>query len=82
LTRDDHPDILRGLLIGLAVALAVAATAVFYECFDTKTLDRTVRRDAVPCGVNASLPGFSISDDKGNGRASKSIFIAQLWQQS
>src|SRR3954454_14533478 len=55
-----------GLLIGLAVAVAVAATAIVYERFDTKTLKRTVRRDAVLCGVNTSLPGFSIPDDKGN----------------
>jgi general L-amino acid transport system substrate-binding protein len=55
-----------GLLIGLAVAVAVAATAIVYERFDTKTLKRTVRRDAVLCGVNTSLPGFSIPDEKGN----------------
>jgi general L-amino acid transport system substrate-binding protein len=55
-----------GLLIGCAIALAVAAAAVAYERYDTKTLKRTVRRDAVYCGVNSGLPGFSSADDKGN----------------
>jgi general L-amino acid transport system substrate-binding protein len=55
-----------GLLIGLAIAIAIAAAAITYERYDTKTLKRTVRRDAVLCGVNAGLPGFSIPDDKGN----------------
>jgi general L-amino acid transport system substrate-binding protein len=55
-----------GLLIGLAVAVAVGAAAIAYERYDTKTLKRTVRRGEVLCGVNAGLPGFSIPDDKGN----------------
>ena len=55
-----------GLLIGCVIALAVAAIAVAYERYDTKTLKRTVRRDAVNCGVNTGLPGFSAKDDKGN----------------
>ncbi len=55
-----------GLLIGLAVAVAVAAIAITYERYDTKTLKRTIRRGEVYCGVNAGLPGFSIPDDKGN----------------
>src|SRR5260370_7130943 len=55
-----------GLLIGLAVAVAVAAAAITYERYDTRTLKRTVRRGEVLCGVNAGLPGFSIPDDKGN----------------
>ena len=55
-----------GLLIGLAVAVLVAALAVTYEMYDTRTLKRTVRRGEVLCGVNAGLPGFSIPDDKGN----------------
>jgi general L-amino acid transport system substrate-binding protein len=55
-----------GLLIGLAVAIAVAAVAVSYELYDTRTLKRTVRRGEVLCGVNRGLPGFSIPDDKGN----------------
>ena len=55
-----------GLLIGLAVAVAVAAVAVTYELYDTRTLKRTVRRGEVLCGVNKGLPGFSIPDDKGN----------------
>jgi general L-amino acid transport system substrate-binding protein len=55
-----------GLLIGLAVAVLVAAFAIFYEFYDTRTLKRTVRRGEVLCGVNAGLPGFSIPDDKGN----------------
>jgi len=55
-----------GLLIGLAVAVAVAATAITYERYDTRTLKRTIRRGEVLCGVNTGLPGFSIPDDKGN----------------
>jgi len=55
-----------GLLIGCIIAIAVAAAAVTYERYDTKTLKRTVRRDAVHCGVNTGLPGFSVQDDKGN----------------
>jgi general L-amino acid transport system substrate-binding protein len=55
-----------GLLIGLAVAVAVGVLAIAYERYDTKTLKRTVRRGEVFCGVNAGLPGFSIPDDKGN----------------
>jgi general L-amino acid transport system substrate-binding protein len=55
-----------GLAIGLLVAIAVAAAAITYERYDTRTLKRTIRRDAVLCGVNAGLPGFSNKDDKGN----------------
>src|SRR5213593_1542562 len=55
-----------GLLIGLAIAVLVGALAVIYERYDTRTLKRTLRRDAVLCGVNTGLPGFSIPDDKGN----------------
>src|ERR1700730_8889468 len=55
-----------GLLIGLAVAVAVAAVAAAYELYDTRTLKRTVRRGEVLCGVNKGLPGFSIPADKGN----------------
>ena len=55
-----------GLLIGLAVAVAVAAVAIIYERYDTRTLKRTIRRGEVFCGVNKGLPGFSIPDDKGN----------------
>ncbi len=59
-------DFRTGLLIGVAIAIAVAAAAVAYERYDTKTLKRTVRRDAVHCGVNTGLPGFSAEDGKGN----------------
>ena len=52
--------------MGWRSLFAVAAAAITYERYDTKTLKRTVRRDAVLCGVNAGLPGFSIPDDKGN----------------
>src|SRR6266699_1483256 len=55
-----------GLLIGFAVAIAVAAAAIEYEQYDTRTLKRTLRRDAVLCGVNTGLPGFSSADEKGN----------------
>jgi general L-amino acid transport system substrate-binding protein len=55
-----------GLLIGCAIALAVAAAAFAYDRYDTKTLKRTIRRDAVFCGVNTGLPGFSSADEKGN----------------
>jgi len=55
-----------GLLIGTAIAVAVAAAAITYERYDTKTLKRTLRRGAVLCGVNSGLPGFAMPDDKGN----------------
>jgi general L-amino acid transport system substrate-binding protein len=55
-----------GLLIGCAIAIAVAAGAITYERYDTKTLKRTRNRDAVLCGVNPGLPGFSSEDEKGN----------------
>ncbi len=55
-----------GLLIGFAVAIAVAVAAIALERYDTQTLKRTVRRDAVLCGVNTGLPGFSSADEKGN----------------
>ena len=55
-----------GLLIGLAIAVAVAAAAITYERYDTRTLKRTIQRGEVLCGVNTGLPGFSIPDDKGN----------------
>src|SRR5947209_18481278 len=55
-----------GLLIGFAVAIAVAAAAITYERYDTQTLKRTVRRDAVLCAVNTGLPGSSSADEKGN----------------
>jgi len=55
-----------GLLIGLAVAIAVAAGAVTYERYDTKTLKRTMRRGDVLCGVNTGLPGFSIPNEQGD----------------
>jgi general L-amino acid transport system substrate-binding protein len=55
-----------GLLIGAAIAVAIAAAAITYERYDTRTLKRTVKRDAVLCGVNTGLPGFSIPDGNGN----------------
>jgi general L-amino acid transport system substrate-binding protein len=55
-----------GLLIGCVVAIGVAAAAITYERYDTKTLKRTMKRDAVHCGVNTGLPGFSANDGKGN----------------
>jgi general L-amino acid transport system substrate-binding protein len=54
-----------GLLIGCIIAAAVTAIAITYIRYDTKTLKRTVRRDAVHCGVNTDLPGFSAQNDKG-----------------
>ena len=54
-----------GLLIGCAIAAAIATAAAAYERYDTKTLDRTIRRNAVFCGVNTGLPGFSSVDDSG-----------------
>jgi general L-amino acid transport system substrate-binding protein len=55
-----------GLLIGFAVAIAVAAAFIAFDRYDTQTLKRTLRRDAVLCGVNPGLPGFSSADEKGN----------------
>src|SRR5437773_11565188 len=55
-----------GLLIGLAVAVAVAAAAITYIRYDTRTLKRVPNRGQLLCGVNQGLPGFSAPDDKGN----------------
>jgi len=55
-----------GLLLGCAIAIGVAAAAVAYERYDTKTLKRTRNRDAVLCGVNPGLPGFALADEKGS----------------
>jgi general L-amino acid transport system substrate-binding protein len=55
-----------GLLIGCVIAIAVAAIAIGYERYDTRTLKRVMRRGEVLCGVNTGLPGFSNPDDKGN----------------
>lgn len=55
-----------GLLLGSAIAIAVAAAAITYERYDTQTLKRTLRRGAVLCGVNTGLPGFSSHDANGN----------------
>lgn len=55
-----------GLTIGLLIAVLVGAAAVVYEFYDTRTLKRTLRRDAVLCGVNTGLPGFSNPDSSGN----------------
>ena len=53
------------LLLGSIIALIVAALAITYERYDTQTLKRTKRRDAVLCGVNTGLPGFSNPDAQG-----------------
>src|SRR5260370_27277254 len=55
-----------GLLIGFAVAIAVAAAAIAYERYDTQKLKRTLRPDAVLFGLNTGLPGFSSADVKSN----------------
>jgi general L-amino acid transport system substrate-binding protein len=55
-----------GLFIGLGIAVAIGAAAIAYERYDTKTLKQTVERDAVLCGVNTGLPGFSNPDDRGD----------------
>jgi general L-amino acid transport system substrate-binding protein len=54
-----------GLVIGLAAAVVVAAAAITYERFDTRTLKRTIQRGELLCGVNQDLPGFSTVDSKG-----------------
>jgi general L-amino acid transport system substrate-binding protein len=55
-----------GLLIGLAVAVAVAAASITYIRYDTRTLKRVTNRGQLLCGVNQNLPGFAAADDKGN----------------
>jgi general L-amino acid transport system substrate-binding protein len=55
-----------GLLIGCVLAIAVAAAAITYVRYDANTLKRTIKRDAVYCGVNTGLLGFASVDDKGN----------------
>src|SRR3977135_3478081 len=67
-----------GLLIGLAIAVAVGAAAITYERYDTKTLKRTIRRGDVLCGVNTGLPGFSIPDDRGSWRGFDVAFCGHV----
>lgn len=55
-----------GLMIGCAAAIATAAGFITYEKYDSNTLKRTLRRDAVFCGVSTGLPGFSSMDANGN----------------
>src|SRR5437667_11259993 len=55
-----------GLLIGTAIAIAVAVAAIAYDRYDTQTLKRITRRGELQCGVNTGLPGFSSADEKGN----------------
>src|ERR1044072_3954040 len=55
-----------GLLIGCGIAVAVGIGAFAYDRYDTKTLKRTTKRDAVYCGVSTGLPGFSNAGSKGN----------------
>ena len=54
-----------GLLIGCVLAVAVAAASIIYLRYDVNTLKRTIKRDAVYCGVNSGLPGFASKDEKG-----------------
>src|SRR6201746_1706648 len=62
-----HMRTFRGcLLLALAIPIAIAAAAITYERYDTKTLKRTMRRDAVLVGGKRGLPGFSAPDDKGD----------------
>ncbi len=49
----------------LAVAAAVLA-AFAGTAYAGKTLDTIKQRDALVCGVNTSLPGFSSADSQGN----------------
>jgi general L-amino acid transport system substrate-binding protein len=54
-----------GLFIGCLLAAAVAIGAVTYVRYDANTLKRTIKRDAVACGVNTGLIGFASTDDRG-----------------
>jgi len=54
-----------GLLIGGVIAVGVVAAAIGYVRYDVNTLKRTLKRDAVYCGVNTGLPGFAVQDEKG-----------------
>ena len=71
-----------GLLIGLAVAVAVGRFAITYERYDTHTLKRAIRRGEVLCGVNTGLPGFSIPTTRATGPASTSISAARSRRRS
>ena len=71
-----------GLLIGCAIAIAVAAAAITYERYDTKTLKRTIR--ATPC-IAASTPACPASPaptTRATGRASTSISAAPSRRRS
>ncbi len=52
---------MKKLAVAAAVLAAVAGTAQA-----GKTLDAIKQRDALVCGVNTSLPGFSSADSQGN----------------
>ena len=52
---------MKKLAVAAAVLAAVAGTA-----HAGKTLDAIKQRDALVCGVNTSLPGFSSADSQGN----------------
>src|SRR5262245_15807928 len=54
-----------GLFFGCVLAGIVAIGATIYVRYDTHTLKRTTKRDAVYCGVNSGLPGFASRDDRG-----------------
>src|SRR5262249_45748822 len=55
-----------GLLIGFAVAIAVAAGAITLQRYDTQTLKRTVRPDAGLFGGKTRLPRLSRAREEGN----------------
>jgi general L-amino acid transport system substrate-binding protein len=57
----------RYISISVAVATCVFAFAVLSNG-EAGTLDIVRKRDALNCGVNAGLPGFSQSDGQGNWR--------------
>ena len=55
-----------GLVLGLVAAGLIGTAAFALDRDGPTTLKQTVKRDAVLCGVNTALPGFSSPDEKGN----------------
>ncbi len=54
-----------GLLTGLILAGAAATAAISYSNHQSDTLQRTISRGSVLCGVSVGLPGFGREESKG-----------------
>lgn len=62
------------LAIAAGIGLSIAGTAVHGQ---NSTLGTVKQREALKCGVNAGLPGFSQSDAMGNWRGLDVVGLQQ-----